>query len=100
MNSFQPNAASTVNINVSSTTQSKPLTDSLTSQVRVYNAGTADAFVEFGGAAVTAAAATGTPVPSGVVEVFTVKADSAPVYVAAIAAGSSGVIYFTPGAGV
>lgn len=100
MNSFQPNAASTIDINVSSSSQREQLTDSLTSQVRVYNAGTADAFIEFGDATVTAAAASGTPIPSGVVEIFTVKADSAPVYVAAIAAGSSGLIYFTPGAGV
>jgi hypothetical protein len=62
------------------------------------NNGTATAWITFGDNTVTAVATSGLPVGPGVTEVLTVPI-IAPLYVAAIAAGSTGKIYFTPGMG-
>lgn len=97
---FRPKAASTVNIDVSASSQSILVGDGPES-LRVMNDGTATAWINFGGSTVTAALATGIPVGPGVTEVLTLPVtNGAPLYVAAIAAGSTGKIYFTPGSGI
>ncbi len=101
MSAFFPSPASTVNINVSGTSQAVKVSEGDTTQVRVMNNGTATAWVDFGGPSVAAALATGFPVGPGVTEVLTANAiGGAAIYAAVIAAGSTGKIYFTPGAGI
>ena len=100
---FEPAAASTVQINVSASNQRVQLGNSANApkkrnrDIRVFNEGTATVWIEFGiDNTVAAAVATGMPIPAGAVEVFTgISAN----YVAAIAAGSTGKIYFTAGDG-
>lgn len=97
---FIPGAAATVNIDVSSSSQSVDLGTFIgEQQLRVFNNGTATVWVEFGASTVTAALATGMPVGPGVTEILTIRGGSA-IYAAAIAAASTGKIYFTPGNGV
>jgi hypothetical protein len=100
MHAFCPNDASTVNIDTSSSSQSIQVSTSVPSgqQVRVMNNGSATAWIRFGSTAPTVTLAAGMPVGPGVTEVFTVNAG--PIWAAAIAAGSTGKIYFTPGSGV
>jgi hypothetical protein len=63
------------------------------------NNGTATAWFNFGtDSTVAATTAAGIPVGPGVTEVYTVPKN--PLWVAAIAAGSTGKIYFTPGSGI
>lgn len=92
---FTPNPASTVNIDVGAASASVSLGITQRASVQVTNDGTATAWINFGGSGVTAALATGIPVRSGATLVF---ATNQP-YVAAIAAGATGKIYFTPGSG-
>jgi hypothetical protein len=101
MTPFTPGPAKTVNIDVSSSTQIKQVTTTpAVRQIRVMNNGTATAWVEFGDSTVTASLTTSLPVGPGVTEVFTVKKADGPIYAAAIAAGSTGKVYFTPGQGI
>lgn len=99
---FRSSGAQTVNIDVSSSSQAVKLWDSgqATKSVRIMNNGTATVWIQFGSSAVTASTSTGMPVGPGVTEVQTVSSDSGIRYVAAIAAGSTGKIYFTPGMGI
>lgn len=91
----------TVNIDVSSSNQSVKITSTPgIRQVRLMNNGTATVWMEFGGSDVVAAVATGFPIGPGVHEVQTVKYTDGPIYAAAIAAGSTGKVYITPGSGV
>ena len=95
----------TVNIDVSSSSQSVQVTfarDGLgTRQVRIMNNGTATVWIRFAKAdAVAAVAATDMPVGPGLHEVQTAKISDGPIWVSAIAAGSTGKVYFTPGAGI
>lgn len=100
MTPFRPFAAKTVNISVSSSSQRIEFTTCDT--VRVMNNGTATVWVDFGDVAITASTTTSFPVGPGVTEVLSVprSLDGARRYAAAIAAGSTGSIYFTPGEGV
>ena len=66
--------------------------------VRIFNAGSATVFVNFGGSSATAVLATSTPIPAGGVEIFSLGPSV--TYVAAIVASSTHTIYFTPGMGV
>ena len=101
MISFEPMSSATVNLSVSSSSQSVLIENfSGANQVRVFNNGTATVWIEFGGSVVAAALATSIPIPAGAVEVFSAGAAASTLYVAAIAAGSTGSIYFTPGAGI
>lgn len=101
MKPFIPMPAATVNISVSAASQSVSLAVSGgPQQVRIMNNGTATVWVNFGLSGVTAALATGMPVGVGVTEVITIPDYGATAYAAAIAAGSTGSIYFTPGEGV
>lgn len=98
---FTPVPAGTVGINVTSSSQSASLVaGNGPLQVRIMNNGTATVWVNFGLSTVTAATTTGMPVGPGVTEVITVQNMGATIYAAAIAAGSTGYIYFTPGYGV
>lgn len=92
---------STANINVSASSQQVSLgAPSGREQVRIFNAGTATVFVNFGPSGVTASSDNGYPVPAGAVEVVTIPDFGAVPFAAAIAAGATGLVYFTPGAGL
>lgn len=85
-------------IAVSASSQAVKLSDVRNAQIRVCNLGTETVWIKFGGADVTAAN-TDMPIPAApFVEVLTANTDG-PVYVAAIAAGSTGDIVFTVGSG-
>lgn len=100
--SFSPVTAGTVNISVSSSSKNvlvenrnAPIT------VRIVNNGTATVWLNSGGSSVAATTTTGFPVGPGVHEVLTFSPDAnGNLYIAAIAAGSTGIVYFTPGAGL
>jgi hypothetical protein len=100
---FEPVAASTVQINVSASNQrvqlgnNSGISHKRNRTIRVFNEGSATVWIEFGiDNTIAAAVATGMPVPAGAVEVFTgISAN----YVAAIAAGATGKVYFTAGDG-
>ena len=100
MQPFRPFAAKTVNIDVASSSARIEITTCDT--VRVMNNGTATAWVDFGDVTITASLTTSFPVGPGVIEVLKVprSVDGARRYAAAIAAGSTGKIYFTPGEGI
>ena len=100
MDPFTPLPAGTVNIDVGAATANVLVCPEGVRQVRVMNNGTATVWVNFGGSAVTATLATGMPVGAGVIEVLTIKKSDAPIYAAAIAAGATGKVYFTPGSGL
>lgn len=99
VNSLACYPTDTVNINVGATTASVLVAaNGATRPVRIYNDGTATAWINWGGSSVTATLAAGLPVPPGGCEVLTMQTDGATsLYVAAIAAGATGKIYFTPG---
>lgn len=98
MQPFRPFAANTVNISVSASSQRVEIDNC--DSVRIMNNGTATVWVDFGDGTVTAALATGVPVGPGVTEVLKFPAGGARLYVAVIAAGATGSIYFTPGEGI
>ena len=96
MTPFQGNTAATVNIDVSSSSQRVAIPNN-NSSVRVVNNGTATVWIAFGDVTVTASLTTSMPIGPGVIEVLRLSNAG---YVAAIAAGSTGKIYFTPGEGI
>jgi hypothetical protein len=102
MSPFQGVPNSTVSISVSGTSQRVQIqTQASNSAVLVANNGSAVAFITFGDSAVDATVPSGStkggrPVLPGTVEVMRL----ASTHVAAIAAGSTGSIYFTPGEGI
>lgn len=101
MQAFIPSVASTVNIDISGSSQRVLVSGSVTTQVRVMNNGSATVWINPGDSTVTAATTTGMPVGPGVTEILTLfSSDGGPIYIAGIAAGSTGKIYFTPGAGI
>jgi hypothetical protein len=101
MISFQPMQASTVNISVAATTANVLIENfSGANQIRVFNNGSATAWIEFGGSGVVATLTSSIPIPAGAIEVFSVGSAASTVYAAAIAAASTGSIYFTPGSGL
>lgn len=96
--SFRPRGA-TVPITVSASSSAETLiaAQQVTQSVRVMNDGTATVWVKFGPSGMGAATTTADmPVASGACEVFTTR----DAYVRVIAAGSTGIIYFTPGDGI
>jgi len=92
----------TVNVDVSNASQRVLVSKGRgPQQIRWKNDGSATVWIRFGDSTVTADTATAMPVGSGDCEVQTVLAPyNGDVYVAAIAAASTGKIYFTPGAGI
>ena len=101
MRNFAPQPAGRKKIAVSSSTGNVQLTLAPGQfDVRVCNLGTAPVAIRFGASNVTASFTTDMQVPAGAVEVLTgMTNDSAGLYVAAIAAGSTGDIEFTLGNG-
>lgn len=99
---FAPTGDDTAQINVSSSTQRVKLGDiSGRLQVRFYNAGTAPVWIKFGDVTVTADTTNDIPIAAGLTGGFTVPPIAGgSLYVAAIAAGATGIIYFTPGTGI
>lgn len=67
--------------------------------VRIMNNGTATAWVALGASGLTTTLAAGIPVGPGLAVEIAVPPSlvNAPVYGAAIAAGATGTVYFTPG---
>jgi hypothetical protein len=100
MKAFQPKPGATVSIDVSDTSQSVSIDFGGCNAIEVANAGSATAFIRFGGIAPTAINPGDKPVLAGVTEVLTPGAEQMTIYVAAIAAGATGKIYFTPGVGI
>jgi hypothetical protein len=97
---FRPTPAATVNIDVSSSSQRVLITADSCNAIRVMNNGTATVWIGFGTVAVTSAVATAMPVGPGVTEILRfANKDGSALYATAIAAASTGKIYFTPGTG-
>jgi hypothetical protein len=96
---FRPAVNQTVNINVSSSSQNVQVTASSgMQQVRVMNNGTATVWIAHGTSnAIAASLSTSMPVGPGGTEVVS---GQGPMYIAAIAVGASGNVYFTPGEGI
>ncbi len=90
----------TKNIDISSSSQEVSLAVRGKQQIRIRNAGTADAFFTFGPGTATASLTTSMSIGAGCIEVLTVEDLGGTLYAAAIAAGSTGKIYFTPGTGL
>lgn len=70
-------------------------------RVRIYNAGTSDAAIEFGDSTIVAVFPTGATgasmvIPAGAVEVLTIGASN----LAAITATGTATLYITPGEGI
>lgn len=99
---FRPVPGSTVNIDVASSTANVLVSKNMgTVTVRIMNNGSATAWIDFGDSTITAALASSMPVAASGTEVVRFNNPSAaPVYVAAIAAASTGKIYFTVGDGI
>lgn len=99
MRPFSP-GPTTIGVSVSASSQAVKLVDqSGTQQVRICNLGTAPVFIRFGGSTITSTLAAGMPIPAApYVEVITLPPDA--THVAVIAAGATGDIEFTLGAGI
>jgi hypothetical protein len=99
---FAPTGDDTANINVGSSSGSVKLGDvSNPIQVRVMNNGTATVWIKFGDSTVAADTTNDIPIAPGYTGGFTVNPIAGgALYVAAIAAGATGRIYFTPGTGL
>jgi hypothetical protein len=96
---FAP-AGNTVSLAVTTATARVALTAPATAgayQVRLYNAGTATAFVTFGTVTANGVVATSMPIPSGGIEVFSVA--STVTHVAAITSSGTATLYATTGYG-
>lgn len=100
MKPFSPSPASTVNIDVSASSQRVAVPACIGGTVRIMNNGTATVFIAFGDGTVTATTTAGIPIGPGVIEVMTVPLVSGPLNIAAIASGSTGRIYFSAGEGI
>lgn len=100
LGAFKPSTgAATVNITAATSSARvavRAARDSVSPNVRVYNAGSVIAFIENGGSGVTAAVATGIPIAPGAVEVICLPS----THIAAITGSSTAVLYLTPGSGV
>jgi hypothetical protein len=98
MTPFRPADGSTVSINVAATTANVQVSASTgVQQVRIMNNGTATVWIRFGTDNTVAATTSHMPVGPGTTEVLS---HQGPLWVAAIAAGATGLIYFTPGEGI
>lgn len=102
MRPFAPRTGSTVNLDVSSSSQRvKVCDDNSEVDVRIHNDGSTTVWIEFGNDTVGASATTSVPVAAGAIEILRSGIrEGSPLYVAVIAAGSTGKIYFTPGTGI
>jgi len=98
---FVPSIAHTVLIDVGATTANVKLYNERGPiSVRVYNDGSATAWIAFGDSSVTASTTADMPVGAGKdIELTVQNTGNGPLFAAAIAAGATGEIYFTPGRG-
>lgn len=98
---FSP-AGATVSITAGAASASVALTNTgeggATREIRIHNSGVNIVFLDFGNAAVAAAAATGMPVAPGATEKISLAAGC--THVAAIAPTGTPVVYFTSGRGL
>ena len=96
---FRPAGGQTVNVNVAATSGNVQVTSgSGLVQIRVHNDGSATAWIKHGIDNTVAATTTADiPVGPGARDILTLQG---PVWMAAIAAGTTGKIYFTPGEGI
>ena len=97
---FLPATGSTVNISVASSSANVQVTGTGTSgvsQVRIMNDGTATVWIKHGTDNTVTATISNLPIGAGATEVLSFQN---PCWIAAIAAGSTGKIYFTPGSGL
>lgn len=97
---FAPRPAGTDTLAVTTSSDRTRFHDAGTGKpgsVRLYNAGSATVFCEFGGSEVVAAVASGFPLPAGGVETFNPQGGS---YLAAITASGTATLYVTPGEGM
>lgn len=101
MQVFRGNGDASSKITVSSSSQRVAINGNPDS-IRICNLGTATVWIKFGDSTVTADATNDMPIPgNGFTEVQRYgNADGSVLYVAAIAAGSTGDIWFTPGSGI
>lgn len=92
-----PSPGATVNIDVSSSSQSVSLAviDGPRT-VRVHNDGAATVWIAFGDSAITASTTSDYPLAAGACEIVTIPSFGSTAYAAAKAAGSTGKVYFTP----
>lgn len=91
----------TVNINVSASAQPIQISNAKGGiDVLIMNNGTATVWIKFGKSDVEATTAAGRPVGPGVETVQRIPPLGDALFVSAIAAGSTGRIYFTPGTGI
>ena len=100
MRAFSPWPAATVKLSAgasSSRVQFQTPGMGKPGSLRVHNAGPVTVLIELGGSAVTAALATGMPVPAGAVETFGAQGGT---HLAGITAGGTADLYVTPGDGV
>lgn len=95
--SFKPTYQGTVTITVTGSSAATALTHPGRSRAVVYNAGSADVFVEFGASDVAAAVASGYPIGPGMKE--TIAIDPANTHIAAISGTTGQTLYVSVGAG-
>jgi hypothetical protein len=93
---FRPVPAGSATISVTTSTAATALPQA-SEQYRLYNAGSGTVFFNFGASGVTAAVATGTPIPSGAVEVFTAAPNA--THIATIGSAAA-TLYVTAGEGI
>lgn len=100
-NPFAPTGDDTAQITVGAATARVKIGDVVGEiQVRVMNNGTATAWIKFGDVTVTADTTNDIPVGPGATAIFSIPPIAGgALYAAAIAAGATGIIYFTPGVG-
>ncbi len=100
-NLFTPKAAGTVTVAATTSSGSTRVALSMSGchQLRIKNIDTTNvAFINFGGASVTAALATGMPIGAGETVGITVPEEW--THAAAITASSTATVYLTPGNGL
>jgi hypothetical protein len=97
---FKPDAGATVNITVSAASQSIQVSPILgNSTIRAFNNGTATVWVAFGPTGLVVTTANGMPIGPGQSICVTVDNHVVAQFAAVIAAGATGIVYFTPGIG-
>lgn len=101
MRPFVPRGDATVSIDVSAVSQQVKVCDDRGGvDVRIFNSGSATVWIKFGETGLSADLANDLPIGAGVIEVLRAPQMGSALTVAAIAAGSTGLVYFTPGEGV
>lgn len=93
---FRPLPAGTTAISVTTSSAATPLPAN-TMQYRLFNAGSGQVSFEFGTSGVTASASTGTPIPAGATEVFSVLPGV--THIATIGSAAA-TLYVTAGEGM